>query len=90
MKTIRLRSIHDQRHRQMVQLLTKARLDAGISQSELASAIGLKQPDISKIETNERRVDIIEFLDILGYIAKQTNDLGLLMASIEKILETEK
>ena len=74
----------------MVQLLTKARLDAGISQSELASAIGLKQPDISKIETNERRVDIIEFLDILGYIAKQTNDLGLLMASIEKILETEK
>ncbi|MBF0634331.1 MAG: helix-turn-helix transcriptional regulator [Nitrospinae bacterium] len=63
-----------------------ARLDAGVSQLDLAKAVGLKQPDISKIENNERRLDFIEFLDILEYIAKQSKDRTLVKKTIQRLL----
>jgi transcriptional regulator with XRE-family HTH domain len=71
----------------MVSLLIEARQKAGISQSELAIALELKQPDISKIENNERRIDFIEFLDILTYIAKKSENPNLVMSAIEKIVK---
>ncbi len=70
----------------MVSLLTQARQDAGVSQSELAAAIGLKQPDISKIENHERRLDLIEFLDILAFLSAKTGDPHLVAATINKII----
>jgi transcriptional regulator with XRE-family HTH domain len=85
MKT-RIRSIHDRRHRQMVSLITKARIDANLSQSEIADALGLKQPDISKIENNERRIDFVEVLDILGYIGKKSSNPNLVKDIVEQIL----
>ncbi len=43
-------------------LLKKARLDAGVTQSELARHLGKPQSFISKCESGERRVDVVEFL----------------------------
>ncbi len=40
--------------------LIQARKDAGMTQVQVAKAIGKPQPFISKIEQGERRVDVVE------------------------------
>lgn len=49
----------------LLDLLTQARKDAGMSQVELAQKLGRPQPFISYIERGERRVDVIEFYAIM-------------------------
>jgi transcriptional regulator with XRE-family HTH domain len=44
-------------------LLKQARLDAGLTQSETARRLGKPQSFISKCESGERRVDVLEFLE---------------------------
>lgn len=41
-------------------MLRKIREDAGLTQYELADALGVPQSVISKIESGERRVDVVE------------------------------
>lgn len=62
-------TIHDPRYRCAVQVLIRARKSAKLSQSDLAQAVGFTQPDISKIERLERRLDITEFLDVIYAIS---------------------
>lgn len=69
-------TIHDHRYRCLVQLLTKLRKEASLSQSELAIFLGLSQSDISKIESFERRLDALELFELLEVVSSR---LGLPM-----------
>jgi transcriptional regulator with XRE-family HTH domain len=55
-----LSSIHDPEYHRIVDALIYIREQAKISQKAIAQEIGLAQPDISKIERRERRIDILE------------------------------
>ncbi len=55
-------SIHSSRYRELIAHLVELRHKAGKSQSQVATALNLDQPDISKIENFERRLDALEFL----------------------------
>lgn len=55
-------SIHDPEYHRIVDALIYLREEAKLSQKAIAQAIGLTQPDISKIERRERRIDILEAL----------------------------
>jgi ribosome-binding protein aMBF1 (putative translation factor) len=44
--------------------LVEARKTAGLSQQELASRLKTSQTVIARIETGERRVDVVEFIDL--------------------------
>lgn len=46
------------------ELLVKAREDAGYSQAQLAARLKKPQSYVSKYERGERRLDVIEFLEI--------------------------
>jgi transcriptional regulator with XRE-family HTH domain len=48
----------------LLEVLVKARKDAGVTQVELASRLGRPQPFISYVESGERRIDVIEFCAI--------------------------
>ncbi len=48
----------------MQTLLRQIRLDAGLSQIELAQRLGLAQSFISKYEQGERRLDLLELRQI--------------------------
>lgn len=48
----------------LLQALIRARKDAGISQVELAARIGRRQTFVSKYETEERRLDVAEYIAI--------------------------
>ena len=62
-----IKSIVKDEYKKVIKKLKKARLEAGLSQVEVAKTLGTNQSYISKIEIGERRVDVIE-LKILSDI----------------------
>jgi transcriptional regulator with XRE-family HTH domain len=59
----------DQRYELLQQSLLKTRLKLGLTQEEVAIRLGKPQSFISKYESGERRLDLIEFLDICRVLA---------------------
>lgn len=53
-------SIHSKEYKQLIERLIKARKDAGMTQFEVSKLLGKPQSYISKIETSQRRIDILE------------------------------
>lgn len=51
--------IYSTEHKSLVARLKKARLDAGLDQTVVARLLGTSQSYISKIESGQRRVDIV-------------------------------
>jgi transcriptional regulator with XRE-family HTH domain len=56
-------SLHTTRYRRFLKRLKDARLEAGLTQLEAAKAFRRPQSFISKCESGERRVDVIELED---------------------------
>jgi transcriptional regulator with XRE-family HTH domain len=73
MTTKRSSTIHDTRYRQLIEALIELRTTNGISQSQLAAVIGIGQPEISKVETFIRRLDILEFFDWVRALSELSN-----------------
>lgn len=48
------------RYRQFLERLRAARLEAGLTQEEVAQHLGRPQSFVSKCESGERRVDVVE------------------------------
>ncbi|PZO19414.1 MAG: XRE family transcriptional regulator [Leptolyngbya foveolarum] len=67
------KTIFDQKYRALIDELAVERKRLSISQQELAETIGVKQPDISKIEKFERRLDVLEFALILKALRVKDN-----------------
>jgi transcriptional regulator with XRE-family HTH domain len=58
------RPAYSRRHQLLRKLLAEARRQAKITQVALAKRLGRPQSFISKFESGERRLDVIELLDI--------------------------
>lgn len=58
------RGIHDPRYRQLIEALANARRTQGLTQAQLAERLGRRQQFVSKYEGGERRLDIVELVDI--------------------------
>ncbi len=71
-------SDYARRQERFIAALVSARKDAGVSQAEIAVALGLNQPDVSKIESGERRLDVIEFLQFVEFLAGRSKKKNLL------------
>ncbi len=52
----------------LVQLVVDKRREAGMSQSDLAEALGRYQSVVAAIESGGRRVDVVEFLELAEVI----------------------
>lgn len=59
-----MKSTNTPQYRAVLDRLIAARKAAGLSQAELASRLGRPQSFIAKIEIGERRMDVIEFLEL--------------------------
>jgi ribosome-binding protein aMBF1 (putative translation factor) len=55
-----LKTLHSDEHERFRGLLRKARMEAGLTQLELASRLGVPQSFVSKYESGERRLDVLE------------------------------
>lgn len=62
--------VRHKRAERLAALLVEARRAAGVTQVELAERLGRKQAYVSKYETGQRGVDVLELLelaDVLGF-----------------------
>jgi transcriptional regulator with XRE-family HTH domain len=53
----------------------EARKTAGLSQQELARRLKRSQSFIAKLEVGERRVDVVEFIEIARALGKEPTEL---------------
>lgn len=63
------KTIYDETYRNVVDALKAARLEAGITQQQVADALGKPQSYVAKVEGCERRLDVIEFMNFARCIS---------------------
>lgn len=76
-----MRSPHSSRYRRLLARLREARLEAGLTQADVAESLGRNQSFVSKCESGERRIDVVELLDLAGMYGKP---LGFFVAEGEQ------
>lgn len=59
------KSVFSDRYNQLLVAMAQARRGAGITQAQLAMILGKPQSYVSKIERGERRIDVVEFLELV-------------------------
>lgn len=59
-----MKHLRSTRHRTLIAAIVKARTDAGLTQRELAAKLKRSNSFVWKIEAGERRVDLLEFVEI--------------------------
>jgi len=67
------KSIYLNEYQKVIKKLQEARAEAGLTQTDVAIKLKKPQSYISKIERNERRIDVAE-LSILAKIYKKSLD----------------
>lgn len=68
------KTLNSRRHKSLVDLLIKRREVIGMTQAELAARLGQYQSFVARLESGQRRIDVVEFLElseILGFDAVQ-------------------
>jgi transcriptional regulator with XRE-family HTH domain len=55
-------------YKKLCEMLVAARKKAGLHQADVAKALGVHQSFVSKIESGERRLDVVEFLRVAKLI----------------------
>ena len=56
------KSTHTPAYRRLLALLRQARDDAGLTQRDLAKRLRVHRSWVAKVETGERRLDVVEFI----------------------------
>jgi transcriptional regulator with XRE-family HTH domain len=64
MATRMSKSIHSPEHAKLRALLIAARKKAGLTQHDVAERLGRPQSFVAKYEGGERRLDVVEFLQV--------------------------
>ena len=77
------KSLFTRKHTQLRKLLAKARKDAKLTQVQVAARLHRRQAYISRIERGERRVDVVEFIDLARAIGF---DPAKFIADFERIV----
>ena len=77
-----MKTIHNTRYQSLLTLLLEARVKAGLTQKELATKLGRPQSFVSKTENAERRLDVIEFIDVCRGLDADPHEL---LVCLEKI-----
>ncbi len=70
------RAIYQDDHKKIVDRLKQARLEAGLGQVEVAKKLGRTQSYISKIESGQRRFDVLQLKEFSKIYKK---DLGFFL-----------
>lgn len=76
------RTIWSEAQSALVLSLVQARKDAGISQTALATKLRCQQSLIARIESGERRVDLVELVILCRAIGVEPSDVLLAVAPL--------
>lgn len=59
-----VKTLGTKRHEFLVDCLISRRMEAGLTQMELARRLGQYQSFVARLESGQRRVDVVEFLQL--------------------------
>ena len=62
------KSTHTRQYRDFLDGLIQARKDAGLTQQQVADKLDRPQSFVAKYENGERRLDVVEFLEIANLL----------------------
>jgi len=68
----------------LVQLIVDRRREAGMSQADLAEALGRYQSVVAAIESGGRRLDVVEFLELAEVIGFDPHEVLRSVADISQ------
>ena len=69
------KSIFTNQQKHLQEILRRLRIDAGLRQADLAKRLGQPQSFVSKYESGERRLDLVELRRICIAVGISLNDL---------------
>lgn len=81
-KPTRLKPLYSPASARMRALLTDARLKVGLTQTEVANQLSRPQSFVSKYESGERRLDVVEFLEVCASVKA---DAGTVLQMVEMV-----
>lgn len=58
------KTLQSARHKALIDLLVAKREAAGLTQAELAMRLGEYQSFVARIETGQRRIDVVELIEL--------------------------
>lgn len=59
-----IKTLGTKRQRALISVLIAKREEAGLTQTQLANALGEYQSFVARLESGQRRVDVIEFIEL--------------------------
>lgn len=81
------RSIHSDEYKKLTAILLDARSNAGLTQQEVANRLGKPQSYVAKVEGNERRIDVVEFIALAKALGVDPS--GLFDAVLNAVATTQ-
>lgn len=69
------KTIYTKTHKSLVKRLVEAREQAGLLQEEVAKKLGRTQSYVSKLESGQRRIDIVQIKELAKLYKKDPEDL---------------
>lgn len=69
------RSIFTAKYKHLCDLLMQARESQGLTQAQVAERLNRPQSFVSKYENGERRLDVIEFLEVAAALGVEAESL---------------
>jgi transcriptional regulator with XRE-family HTH domain len=81
------KTLGTEQHKALIAMLIAKREAAGLTQAQLAEALGEYQSFVARLESGQRRVDVIELIElarILGFDAAQA------VKVVEKVAEKRR
>lgn len=68
-----VKAIYSKDHEFLVERLRKARAEAGLNQKKAARLLGKTQSYISKVESGQRRIDVVQLKEFARIYKKDLN-----------------
>ena len=65
------KTIYSQEHKDIVERLKQARKEASLEQTEVAKKLGRTQSFISKLESGQRRIDLVQLKEFAKLYKKK-------------------
>ena len=68
------KGIYSKAHKKIVEKLKQARKEAGLDQQEVARQLGKTQSYVSKLESGQRKLDILQIKELAEIYHKKITD----------------
>lgn len=79
------KSLGSPRHKALIALLVEKREAAGLTQAQLAEKLGEYQSFVARLESGQRRVDVVEFLELAAILHFDAREAIKAIAAHQKI-----